>query len=64
MTELKPCPFCKNWDWGEASAVNENGKYAHIQLACASYRFPVYKQFNYCPVCGLPNPNKCNRSME
>lgn len=51
------CEFCKIWDWGEASAAIENGKYAHIYLANGLCRFPVNEQFAYCPVCGCKNPN-------
>lgn len=58
MDELKPCPFCSKWDWGESSAVIDNGKYAHIHNAGGSYRFPPEQQFNYCPVCGGRNPQK------
>ena len=61
--ELKPCPFCEKFDWREASARLDNGKYAHIHLALGSTIFPIRLQFNYCPVCGLPNPNKA-MSME
>ena len=51
------CEFCKIWDWGEASAVIELGKYAHVHLACGSTRFKDKEQFNYCPVCGCKNPS-------
>lgn len=57
----KPCAFCEKWDWSEAVATVEHGKYAHIHLACGSTRFPIYEQFNYCPVCGCPNPNKAKK---
>ena len=53
------CEFCKIWDWGEASAVVELGKYARIRLAYGGPRFKDKEQFNYCPVCGCKNPNHC-----
>ena len=56
--DICQCDFCRKFDFSEASAVIEYGKYAHIHLAMSSYRFPVYEQFNYCPWCGRPNPNK------
>ena len=49
------CEFCKIWDWGEASAVVELGKYARIRLAYGT-RFKDKEQFNFCPVCGCKNP--------
>ena len=52
------CEFCKIWDWGEASAVIELGKYAHIYLAGGCNRFKDKEQFNYCPVCGCKNPSR------
>lgn len=58
QTELKPCLFCEKWDWSEASATVDSNKYPHIHLALASTRFPVSKQFNFCPVCGRKNPYK------
>lgn len=45
------CEFCKNFNFGEASAKTEHGL-AHIHLAGGSYRFPEHEQFNFCPVCG------------
>lgn len=52
------CEFCELWDWGEANASVENGKYAHISFAGGSFRFAPKDQFNFCPICGRPNPNK------
>lgn len=57
-SELKPCPFCERWDWGEASAFVEPDKSAHIYLASGSFRFPMDEQFKYCRVCGRTNPNR------
>lgn len=56
--EAATCDFCSKWDWGEASADVDNGKFAHIYLAGGAFRFPVHKQFMYCPVCGAMNPNR------
>lgn len=52
------CDFCSKWDWGEASAAVNNGKFAHIYFISGASRFPVHKQFMYCPVCGAMNPNR------
>lgn len=52
------CDFCEMWDWGKCSAKIESGKYASIQSAGGSYRFPIGEQFNFCPVCGCTNPKK------
>lgn len=56
--EAATCDFCSRWNWGEASADVDNGKFAHIYLAGGAFRFPVHKQFMYCPVCGVMNPNR------
>lgn len=56
--EAATCDFCSKWDWGEASADVDNGKFTHIYLAGGAFRFPVHKQFMYCPVCGAMNPNR------
>lgn len=53
----KGCSFCKNFDWGEASAITKN-RFSHVSNATGSYRFPLEEQFNYCPVCGRLNPRK------
>lgn len=47
------CDFCSQFDFSDACAdVDRHG--AHIRLAAASYRYPIEKQFNFCPVCGRP----------
>lgn len=56
--EATTCDFCSKWDWGEASAYVDNGKFAHIYSAGGAFRFPAHKQFMYCPVCGAMNPNR------
>nr|DAQ95521.1 MAG TPA: hydrogenase/urease nickel incorporation protein [Caudoviricetes sp.] len=53
----KGCSFCKNFDWGEASATRTKGC-SHIVTSDQSYHFPIEEQFNYCPVCGRLNPRK------
>lgn len=52
------CDFCKNFDWGGASAKTDEGYESRVTLALGSYRFPVNEQFTFCPVCGRPNQNK------
>lgn len=45
------CDFCKRFDWGSASY--EVDKYGvRVILAGGSYKFPVERQFMFCPVCG------------
>lgn len=45
------CDFCKNFDFGSASF--ESDKYgSRIVLSGGNYRFPVERQFNFCPRCG------------
>ena len=46
-----PCGFCGKFNFGDAKAeVYSHG--ANIVFASALTRFPVEKQFNFCPVCG------------
>ena len=45
------CEFCKRFDFGAAS-YGVNGRWANIVLAGGSYRFPIERQFNFCPCCG------------
>ena len=46
-----PCGFCGKFEFDSAMAtVGRHG--ARIQLACASTRYPIDEQFNFCPVCG------------
>ena len=45
------CEFCKRFDFG--SAASELDKYgARIVMAGGRYRFPIDRQFNFCPLCG------------
>lgn len=48
----KGCEFCKKFDFSEASAKVEKGKFAHIHLVCGNTRYPKEEQFNFCPMCG------------
>lgn len=46
-----PCGFCGKFEFDSAKAVvGQQG--ARIVLACASTRYPIEEQFNFCPVCG------------
>jgi hypothetical protein len=46
------CDFCSRFDFGTASY--ETDKYgSRVIMAGGSYRFPLEKQFLYCPICGL-----------
>ena len=48
-----PCEFCSRFDFGSYSP--EVDKYgARIATAGGAYRFPIDKQFTFCPVCGRP----------
>jgi Zn finger protein HypA/HybF involved in hydrogenase expression len=45
------CNFCKEFDFGSTSY--ERDKYgSRLVMAGGSHRFPIEKQFNFCPVCG------------
>lgn len=45
------CEFCERFDFGEARCdISKYGN--HISTAGASYRFPEYEQFCFCPRCG------------
>lgn len=45
------CEFCERFDFG--SAAYEIDRYGtRIVLAGGSYRFPVERQFDFCPCCG------------
>lgn len=45
------CEFCERFDFGSAAyEIDRHG--TRIVMAGGSYRFPVERQFNFCPRCG------------
>lgn len=56
------CEFCENFDFGQVGIDDILGT-EKVCLANGSYKFPIDKQFAFCPKCGRPLTKGFNQDI-
>ncbi len=56
------CEFCENFDFSEVGIEDILGT-EKVCLANGSYKFPINKQFAFCPKCGKPLNKSFNQDV-